>query len=462
MNARTIGLGVAVLLGLACAATQTGTGSRNAPTDGTVLRGKDAFGNWRQDKPGVRRLIRPEDLPDKGTSIPNDVKVVPMPAGARPEVPAGFTVEMVASGLAAPRVLRFAPNGDLFVSDYKTSSIRVLRLAPGASKPTAQETFAGDLHQPYGLAFYPPGANPEWLYVGNSDGIVRFAYKTGDLKASGKPEKIVEGIPRSHHWTRDLVFSPDGKTMYYSVGSGSNVAQDMFPIPKVEGGLEAWRKAEPLGAAWDTEERRAVVLTFDPQGLHGEVYATGLRNCDGLAIRPGSEELWGVVQERDELGDDLPFEYATRVRKGSFYGWPWFYIGAHKDPRHPIGRPDLADKVTVGDVMIQAHSSVMQIAFLDADGFPPDYKGSAFVTLHGSWNRGRRTGYKVVRLPFVDGKPTGEYEDFMTGFVVSEKEVWGRPVGVAVARDGSLLIGEDGNGTIWRVTHSKSGSAAGR
>jgi glucose/arabinose dehydrogenase len=195
--------------------------------------------------------------------------------------------------------------------------------------------------------------------------------------------------------------------------------------------------------------------------MNGEIYATGLRNCDGLAIQPRTNQLWCVVQERDDLGDDLPFEYATHVEKGAFYGWPWFYIGNHKDPRHPIGRPDLAGKVTVGDVMIQAHSSVMQIAFYDGDDFPADYKGSAFVTLHGSWNRLHRTGYKVIRLLFDgNGKATGEYEDFMTGFVVTDKTVWGRPVGVTVGKDGSLFVTEDGSGTIWRVTHGGGSAAA--
>jgi len=430
------------------------------PRPGQLLKGKDAFGDWKEDQPGIRRLIRPEDLPSKGPSVPNQVKVVPRPPDAKPRVPAGFTVELVAEGLPGPRVIRPAPNGDLFVADSKSNTVRVYRVPAGTAKPTQTSTFAKDLHQPYGIAFYPPGADPQWVYVANSDGAVRFAYKSGDLQATGAPEKIVQRIPWTHHWTRDIVFAPDGKKMYYSVGSGSNVAQDMFPQPHLDGGLEAWAKSEPLGAAWDTEERRAAVLSFDPDGMNGEIYATGLRNCDGLAIQPRTNQLWCVVQERDDLGDDLPFEYATHVTKGAFYGWPWFYIGNHKDPRHEIGRPDLSGKVTVGDVMIQAHSSVMQIAFYDGDDFPADYKGSAFVTLHGSWNRLHRTGYKVVRLLFDgNGQATGEYEDFMTGFVVSDKTVWGRPVGVAVAKDGSLFVTEDGSGTIWRVTHA--GGAAG-
>jgi glucose/arabinose dehydrogenase len=428
------------------------------PQPGQVLRGKDAFGDWSEDQPGVRRLIRPEDLPAKGPSVPNKVEVVPRAPDARPRVPAGFTVELVAEGLPGPRVIRPAPNGDLFVADSKSNTIRVYRVPPGSAKPSESSVFAEGLHQPYGIAFYPVGAEPQWVYVANSDGAVRFPYRNGELKASGKPEKLIERIPWTHHWTRDIVFTPDGRKLFYSVGSGSNAGQDMFPMPNMDGGLQAWAKSQPLGAAWDTEERRANVLQFDPDGMNGEIYATGLRNCDGLAIQPRTNQLWCVVQERDELGDDLPFEYATHVQKGAFYGWPWFYIGDHKDPRHKIGRPDLAGKVTVGDVMIQAHSSAMQIAFYDppqgAGDFPADYEGSAFVTLHGSWNRLHRTGYKVIRLLFDEtGRATGEYEDFMTGFVVSDKKVWGRPVGVAVGKDGSLFVTEDGSGTIWRVTH---------
>jgi len=222
--------------------------------------------------------------------------------------------------------------------------------------------------------------------------------------------------------------------------------------------FEEWKKTHPVGATWDTEERRADVLSFDPDGRNEKIVATGLRNCAGLTIQPATGRLWCVVNERDGLGDDTPFEYATEVREGAFYGWPWYYIGAHEEPRHKQERPDLKDNVTMPSVLIQAHSAPLQIAFYEADAFPPEYKGSAFVTLHGSWNRGQRTGYKVVRLIFDKAdRASGEYEDFMTGFVVSDKQVWGRPVGVAVAKDGALLVSEDGAGTIWRVTHQGAG-----
>ncbi|MGZ5496893.1 MAG: PQQ-dependent sugar dehydrogenase [Candidatus Aminicenantales bacterium] len=419
---------------------------------GQALKGRAAFGNWRDDKPGVRRLILPQDLPPVSPESIGRADIVPMPAGAKPLVPDGFSVELVTSGLNVPRVIRLAPNGDLFVAESGADAVRVYRIPSGSAKPARAEVFARGFRQPYGIAFYPLGPDPDWVYVANSDSVVRFPYKNGDLTATGKPEKIVERIPWTHHWTRDIVFSPDGRRMFLAVGSGSNVALDMSPEPRVKGGLAAWSQSRPLGATWDTEERRADVLSFDADGKNEKIYATGLRNCSGLAVQPATGRLWGVINERDGLGDDTPFEYATGIQEGEFFGWPWFYIGGNEDPRHPGARPDLKNKVTVPDVLIQAHSAPLGIVFYDGDNFPEDYRGDAFVTLHGSWNRDKRTGYKVIRLTFDSkGRPTGEYEDFMTGFVVSDKEVWGRPVGVAVAKDGSLFVTEDGNGTIWRV-----------
>jgi glucose/arabinose dehydrogenase len=231
----------------------------------------------------------------------------------------------------------------------------------------------------------------------------------------------------------------------------------MYPEPSHVTGLAEWVKTKPLGAAWDTEELRANVLSFDPNGNNMKIVATGMRNCAGLTVQPATGRLWCVVNERDDLGDNTPFDYVTHVVEGAFYGWPWYYIGGHEDPRLPGARPDLKDKVTVPDVFMQAHSAPLQMVFYQGNNFPSDYKGSAFVTMHGSWNRVKRTGYKVVRLLFDgSGKPTGEYEDFMTGFGVSDTQVWGRPVGVAVANDGSLFVSEDANGTIWRITYQES------
>jgi glucose/arabinose dehydrogenase len=261
----------------------------------------------------------------------------------------------------------------------------------------------------------------------------------------------VQGIPGEHHWTRDIVFSPDGKTLFYSVGSGSNVAEQVTEEP--EGGWEAWVGDHALGAMWGEEERRADVLSFSPEGKEEKIFATGLRNCSGMSVQPATGDLWCVVNERDDLGDNVPFDYATHVEEGAFYGWPWYYIGDNEDSRLAGKRPDLAGKVTVPDVLFQAHSAPLNIAFSDSDAWGGEYKGDAFVAMHGSWNRGKRTGYKVVRLEFDEsGKPAGTYEDFMTGFVVGDAGVWGRPVGVAVAKDGSLFVSEDGSGTIWKVS----------
>ena len=428
-----------------------------------VLKGREAFGGWHKDRPGVRRLLRllkPEDQPPIGKSTSMWAESVKRSKRAKPIAPKGFAVDLVASGLAGPCVIRVAPNGDLFVADSEANTIRVYRVASGSARPVKSETYASGLNKPFGIAFYPLGPNPEWVYVANTDGVIRFPYKNGDLKASGKPEEIVEKIPSTHHWMRDLVFSPDGKRMFLSVGSGSNVAQDMFPEPQIEGGLKAWKKTKPLGAAWDTEERRADVLSFTPEGKDEKIFATGLRNCAGLTVQPATGELWCAVNERDEIGDDAPLEYATHIKEGAFYGWPWFYIGGNEDPHHKGERPDLKDKVTVPDVLIEAHSAPLQIAFYDGDSFPTEYKGDAFVTLHGSWNRGQRSGNKVVRLRFKDGKPTGEYEDFLTGFVISNEKAWGRPVGIAVGQDGALFVTEDGSGTIWRVSYRKAGTTA--
>jgi len=424
-----------------------------APT-GEVLTGEEAFGHWEIDAPGVTRQFSPEDLPEPFVteSAANFPETSARPEGAELMVPEGFEVEQVVSGLQMPRVLRFAPNGDLFVANSMPGDIRVYRFSEGSSEPEEESIFAEGLMQPYGIAFYPQD-NPEWVYVANSDSVVRFPYSEGDLEATGEPETIIEGIPPEHHWTRDIVFSPDGETLYLSVGSGSNVGENMEREP--EGGVEAWAEEQPLGASWGPEERRAAVLASDPDGSNQRYYATGLRNCSGMTIQPATDELWCVVNERDELGDDIPFEYATHVEEGAFYGWPWYYIGDNEDPRWEGVRPDLEGQVTVPDVLFQPHSAPLNITFYEADAFPEEYRGDAFVAMHGSWNRGERTGYKVVSVDFDEnGEPTGTYTDFLTGFVISAEEVWGRPVGVTVAPDGSLLVSDDGSGSIWRVTYT--------
>jgi len=412
-----------------------------------VLKGAQAFGGWQADRPGVWRLIRPDDMPKPNAagSASNGADEAAAPKGVKPHVPQGFSVERIAFGIRNPRVVRVAPNGDLFVADSRAGQIRVYRLGKDG-KVAKESVFARRFGQPYGIAFYPAG-NPRWVYVADTGGVVRFAYHDGDMQAAGKPQPVIDGLPTGGHWTRDIAFSPDGATLYVSIGSGSNVAEDMGrqPAGRVAG--------QAPGAAWGAEKGRAEVRAYDPDGRNGRIVATGLRNCSGMTVQPATGALWCVVNERDGLGDNVPFDYATTVKDGAFYGWPWFYIGDHQDPRHPGARPDLAGKVTVPDVLIQAHSAPLGIAFYDGGQFPADYKGDAFVALHGSWNRSTRTGYKVVRLKFENGRPTGAYEDFMTGFVLSDSGAWGRPVGVAVAKDGSLIVTEDGSGTIWRVSY---------
>ena len=419
-----------------------------------VLQGKDAFGSWQSDRPGTVRLIRPLDLPPPGatSSVANASRVVARPSGAMPQVPDGFKVELLAEGLSGPRIIRVAPNGDILVAETRAGRIRALRTDDSGAKIVSDETYASGLNRPFGIAFFPNGDNPQWLYVANTDGVVRFPYRSGDLKASGKPATIVTNLAHgSGHSTRDIAFSPDNKRMFVSVGSAGNAGEGMGNPP---GGPEAWSRAQALGAPWGYEAERAVVLAFDPDGKGRKLYATGIRNCVGLAIEPLSGVPWCSTNERDGLGDDLVPDYVTSVREGAFYGWPWFYIGGNEDPRHAGARPDLKDKVTVPDVLLQPHSASLGMTFYQGNSFPAEYRGDAFAAEHGSWNRSKRTGYKVIRIRMKDGKPIGEYEDFVTGFVVNDSDVWGRPVGVAVAKDGALLISEDGNGSIWRVTNA--------
>jgi hypothetical protein len=293
--------------------------------------------------------------------------------------------------------------------------------------------------------------------VANNNAVVRLPYRSGELKAGGAAQTIVEKLANSAggHSTRDLAVSKDGTQLFISVGSGSNVAENL-PRKSAEE-VRAWEVEHGFGAAWGGEFHRADVLVTDPEGRAPvRVFASGIRNPVGLAVNPTTGDLWSSANERDGLGDDLVPDYVTRVKSGGYYGWPWYYLGNHEEPRLAGARPDLAGKATVPDVLIQAHSAALGIAFYDATTgdalFPAEYRGELFVALHGSWNRASRTGYKVVRAKLRDGQPTGEYEDFLTGFVASARAVWGRPVGVAVARDGALLVSEDGNGTIWRVS----------
>ncbi len=424
-----------------------------SPEGAAPLLGASAYGDWRTDTPGARRKLTPADLPPPRAtpSAGNPSRVVARPNGAALHVPEGFAVELFASGLQQPRAARVAPNGDIFVAESGAGRVRVFRETGDGAPPTSQ-VFASGLDRPFGVAFYPPGPNPTYVYVAATDQVVRFAYRSGDLTASASPDVVVPSLPAGGaHWTRDIAFSADAKTMFVSVGSDSNVAESM---PRLSGSdLAAFQASHPLGAAWGGEENRADVLAFDPDGAHMRIFATGIRNCSGLTLQPETSDLWCVVNERDALGDDLPPDYATRVREGAFYGWPWYYIGANEDPKHKHERPDLAGEIAIPDVLFQPHSAPLGLTFYEGAQFPPDYKGDAFVAFHGSWNRAKRTGYKVVRLIMKNGEPTGEYEDFLVGFVVDDSRVWGRPVDVAVTREGALLVTDDGGGAIWRVIY---------
>lgn len=425
---------------------------------GGLLTGKAAFGDWRNDAPLVRRKITVADLPSPYAtrSADNAPRVVAKPVSAAPTVPPGFQVDLFASNFHDPRSLRVAPNGNVFVAESEPGRIRVLRVAGGT--PIANEVFASGLDNPFGMAFYPSGSDPQWLYVANTGSVVRYRYHSGDLKARGRPEIIVRELGHVRgrnvqrgHVTRDIVFSKDGQQMFVSVGSASNIGEGMGK--RATAAIARWEAEHGLGSAWDNETDRAAVLVFDPEGKHRRRFASGLRNCVGLAVHPVTGDLWCSTNERDALGDDLVPDFVTRVRDGAFYGWPWYYLGANEDPRHRGERPDLKDKVTVPDVLIQAHSASMRMIFYEGSQFPAEYRGDAFVAQHGSWNRAKRTGYKVIRVRLKDGIPTREYEDFSTGFVVNDSSVWGRPVGVVMANDGALLISEDANGTIWRISY---------
>jgi glucose/arabinose dehydrogenase len=416
--------------------------------------------DWRNAAPGVKHHITLADLPPPYStrSAGNGPDVVRQPANAALSVPTGFKVVLFAAGLSNPRLLRVAPNGDIFVAETNRNRIRVLRAADGAWAPSVNQVFVEGLDRPFGIAFYPSNSSPEWIYIANNNSIVRFPYQNGDLKARGSRQLIVARLSESHggHTTRDIAFSRDDKRMFISVGSGSNVAEGMSRMSS--DAIHRWEAEHGRGAAWDGEASRADILVTDPGGHDPlRTFATGIRNGVGLAVNPETGQLWTSTNERDSLGDDLVPDYITRVKEGGFYGWPWYYLGNHEDPRLAGQRPDLAGQVIVPDVLLQSHSASLEMVFYTATSgvaaFPAEYHGDIFAAFHGSWNRSVRTGYKVVRVRVNHGVATGEYDDFLTGFVIDDDRVWGRPVGVAVAHDGALLVTEDGNGTVWRVAY---------
>jgi glucose/arabinose dehydrogenase len=421
-------------------------GAQSKTASNPTLTGKAAFTDYSTESPGTRRKLTVADLPEPSPeeSVDNGPRgMVPRPAGIWPKAPAGFKVELYADGLVQPRLIRTAPNGDLFVAESYTGKIKVFRGVDAAGKPLQSTVFASGLDHPFGIAFYPLGPNPQWVYFGNTTSVVRFAYKNGDLVATGAPQTIVPVLPGfaqlrgGGHWTRDIVFSQDGSKMLVSVGSGSNVDDpDTHP----------------------NEFHRADVLEYTPDGKFVKVYASGIRNCVGEAINPATGQLWCSTNERDGLGNNLVPDYITHVEEDGFYGWPWWYMGGHQDPRHVGKHPELQAKVITPDVILQPHFASLEMTFYPTGSrehaFPAPYRGDGFASEHGSWNRKIRTGYEVIRIPMRDGRGTGEFEDFLTGFITPEGEVWGRPVGVTIARDGSMFVSDDGSGSLWHVIYT--------
>ncbi len=394
------------------------------------------YTDFRVEQPGKLRKISAQELPAPYAtdSANNGPQLVARPDDAWPKGPDGFTVQLYATGLDNPRLIRTAPNGDFFLAESSSGKIKVFRGITATGKPGETSVFVEGLNRPYGIAFYPPGDNPQWIYIGNTDAVVRFPYKNGDLKASGPAQHLAD-LPSGGHWTRDVQFTADGKKMFVAVGSASNV-DDPDTTPQ--------------------EKNRADILQFNPDGSGMRVYAYGIRNAGGgLAINPKTNELWCSVNERDGMGDNLVPDYITSVQDGGFYGWPWWYIGGHQDPRHNGKRPELKDKAIVPDVLLQPHNASLEMTFYEGSQFPPEYRGDIFASEHGSWNRSVRAGYEVIRVPMHQtGRASGEYEDFVTGFVVDNGHVWGRPVGITVAPDGSLLVTDDGSNSIWRVSYT--------
>lgn len=374
--------------------------------------------------------IRFDDLPAPyfTPSVTNPPVVVARPADARLRLLEGFRIEPYAEGgFEKPRWVVVAPDGDVFVSDSDAGTIVVLRGLDERGQAEGRSTFATGLDKPFGIAFAPG-----FVYVGDTNAVVRFPYQAGDVTARGPAETIapLPGTGYHEHWTRNLLFSKDFTKLYVSVGSSTNDGPEADP-------------------------ERATILEMSPDGSGRRIFASGTRNPVGLAWRPGTSELWAVVEERDTLGDDLVPEYLAHVTEGAFYGWPYAYLGSHEDPVHRGERPDLVRRTVVPDLLVQAHTALLGLVFYDGAMFPADWRGDVIVSAHGSWNRARRVGYGLARVRMKDGRPSGGYDDFVGGWMLApdRKEVWGRPVGLAVLGDGSLLVVDDGARMIWRVTY---------
>jgi glucose/arabinose dehydrogenase len=395
-----------------------------------IITGKAAYVDAKDLKAGTFRKITVADLPEVMPATPGKFgPTAARPEGALPQAPAGFKVEQYAhDGLKAPRQIRRAPNGDFFVAEQAAGEIKIIRDNNG--KPEIS-TFATGLSVPFGINFYPAGPNPQYVYIGNTGSIVRFPYKNGDLKATGPAETLISDIPpKGNHSTRDIVFL-DGNRMLIAVGSADNVSNSAA-----------------------SEEHRANILEYTPEGKFVKIYASGIRNPVGLGINPATNMIWTSVNERDDLGDNLVPDYITSVKEGGFYGWPWFYIGKHEDPRAKLAHPadKTIDSVIVPDVLLQPHNASLGLTFYDGTQFPAEYRGDLFAAEHGSWNRATKSGHEVVRVPLDKGKSNGVYEDFLTGFLTPDGQPWGRPVGVATGKDGALYVTDETSASIWKVS----------
>jgi len=380
----------------------------------------------------AEQLVLPPPYATRG--VANPPRLVAWPNGKLPTAPAGFEVSLFADGLENPRTLYVLPNGDVLVMESLRrkgpSRIILLRDDNKDGKPERREVFLDNLNGAFGMALQ--GSR---FYVGNTDSVVVFPYRSGDTKITRQGEKILD-LPGGGHYTRNILIDADGKKIYVSVGSATNVDEELTDAK---------------------DNRRAAIVQANLDGSGMRVFAAGLRNPVGLDWEPKSKQLWTVVNERDMLGDELVPDYLTSVKDGAFYGWPYSYFGQNEDPRKKGQRPDLVAKAIKPDYALGAHVAPLGLAFYSAKSFPARYQGGAFVGLHGSWNRSNLVGYKVAFVPFANGKPSGAMEDFLTGFLPNSKsnEVYGRPVGVAVWTDGSLLVSDDGSNKVWRVSVKK-------
>lgn len=409
----------------------------NATAD--VAAGGATAGSATTTDPGpglYRHHFSADDLaaPRATPSAVNPPRVVPRPNGARVVLPPGFTADIAAEEFDTPREMALAPNGDVFLAESGADRVVVLRDADGDGRLERRWTWFEDVEGPFGIAF-----TPAHVYIAGTDRILRFPYAPGDTVAKGAPEYVaaLTGGGYRQHWTRNLLYDASTNRMYVTVGSRSNADEE-----------------EPIRAAVHSF---AIPDRLPADGIPLELYASGLRNPVGLAREPVTGTIWTCVNERDGLGDDLVPDYATGLVPGGFYGWPYAYIGPNPHPGD-LGtkRPDLVAKTLVPDVLFESHSAALGIEFYTHTAFPARWRGGAFVAHHGSWNRSRRTGYKVVYLPFTNGRSTGGYEDFMAGFSTDPDapEVWGRPVGILVDDDGSLLVSDDGGHLLWRVRYT--------